>query len=233
MSASYPGSVKIFASRSNGQTIDASHVGDLQDEVAAIEGGITQGTAPLNSSNSTVLNLSVTGNSTIAGNLTVAGTLTASGNFTFSTTVTANTQPRIRIFAGSTQALADDTDVAITFDSEEFDPQALHSTASNPTRINTTSTGVWLFVGTVKLAGFTGDGHVRFRKNGNTGVGSAVGLSTIAGPGMRAQVTAIEVISATTDYMELIARQKSGFSVQAGNASSRIDQNDFSAVKLW
>jgi hypothetical protein len=82
MSASYPGAVKAFASRSNGQTIDASHVGDLQDEVSAIEAGITQGTAPLNSSNSTLLNLSVSAKSTFVGNVQMNGNCTVTGSLT-------------------------------------------------------------------------------------------------------------------------------------------------------
>ena len=67
--ASFPTTAKTFASRSNGQTIDAAHVGDLQDEVAAIEDGYLTGTARLNSSNSTVANLSVTGGSTFTGDI--------------------------------------------------------------------------------------------------------------------------------------------------------------------
>jgi hypothetical protein len=37
MSASYPSSAKSFTTKSNGSTIDASHINDLQDEVSAIE----------------------------------------------------------------------------------------------------------------------------------------------------------------------------------------------------
>lgn len=65
--ASFPDTVKSFASRSNGQVIDAAHVGDLQDEVNAIEDGYLNGTARLNSSNSTIANLSVAGGSTFTG----------------------------------------------------------------------------------------------------------------------------------------------------------------------
>lgn len=43
--ASYPSSVKTFATRTNGQTISASWFNDLQDEVAAIEGGLLNGFA--------------------------------------------------------------------------------------------------------------------------------------------------------------------------------------------
>lgn len=69
--ASYPNSVFSPASKSNGQTIDASHINDLQGEVVAIEEGLLNGSAPLNSSNSTLAALSVTGRSTFAGDLTI------------------------------------------------------------------------------------------------------------------------------------------------------------------
>lgn len=78
MAASYPGAVKAFASRANGQTIDASHINDLQDEVTALESGLLNGTAPLTSSRASVASLQVTGNSTITGQLTVTGNVLSS-----------------------------------------------------------------------------------------------------------------------------------------------------------
>lgn len=81
MAASYPTAVKSFTVRSAGDTIQPAHLNDLQDEVAAIEAGLLNGTAPLTSSNAVVANLSVAGGSTlaslqVAGNSTIAGTLT-------------------------------------------------------------------------------------------------------------------------------------------------------------
>jgi hypothetical protein len=81
MAASYPTAVKSFTVKSAGDTIQPTHINDLQDEVAAIEDGILNGTAPLTSSNAVVANLSVAGGSTLAtlqvtGNSTIAGTLT-------------------------------------------------------------------------------------------------------------------------------------------------------------
>jgi hypothetical protein len=94
MPASYPTSVKTFTTKQNGagNTIFAAHVNDIQDEVVAIESGLTQGTAPLASSNSTVANLSVLGNSTVAGALGVGGaasltTVSVSGGSTFATLI--------------------------------------------------------------------------------------------------------------------------------------------------
>ena len=61
--ASFPAAVKTFTTKSDGagNTISASHVNDLQDEVNAVEDGYLNGTARLNSSGSTMTTLSVTG----------------------------------------------------------------------------------------------------------------------------------------------------------------------------
>jgi hypothetical protein len=75
MAASYPSAVKSFTSKSAGDTIQPAHVNDLQDEVSAIESGLLSGTAPLNSSRSTLASLSVTGNSTVAALNAGASTL--------------------------------------------------------------------------------------------------------------------------------------------------------------
>ena len=67
--ASYPNTAITFTTRSNGQTIDASHVNSLQDEVAAIESGLLGGTAPIVSSHVTATAIQVNGGSTITGQL--------------------------------------------------------------------------------------------------------------------------------------------------------------------
>lgn len=69
----YPTSAKTFTTKTGGQTIAASHMNDVQDEVNAIEVGLLQGSARLNSSHSTMVALSVTGGSTILGDLTARG----------------------------------------------------------------------------------------------------------------------------------------------------------------
>jgi hypothetical protein len=74
--ASYPTSIYSPASKSAGQTIQASHINDVDAELTAIEGGILNGTARLNSSHSTVAALSVTGGSTLATLQAGASTVT-------------------------------------------------------------------------------------------------------------------------------------------------------------
>ena len=97
--ASYPNTAITFTTRSNGQTIDASHVNSLQDEVAAIESGLLGGTAPIVSSHVTGTGLQISGNSTITGtllvqssvvlgNLELASFLLVNGAETFNSPVT-------------------------------------------------------------------------------------------------------------------------------------------------
>lgn len=88
MPASYPTSAKTFTTKNAGDTIQPAHINDLQDEVAAIENGLLNGDAPLQSSNSTFANLSVPGLSTFTGDVTMSGTLTV--NKIVSTSITVS-----------------------------------------------------------------------------------------------------------------------------------------------
>ena len=97
MAASYPGAVKTFASRSAGQTIDASHVNDLQDEVAAIEDGLLNGTASLISSNTTVQNLTSEDSTMAVGGVRYEfpSTIASSGQILTAVTVNGSTGVRL------------------------------------------------------------------------------------------------------------------------------------------
>ena len=82
MPASYPTSVKTWTALVDGADYpQADDLNTIYDEITAIEGGIRNGTAPLNSSASTVVSLSVSGGSTLA-------TLSVAGGSSFSTGIT-------------------------------------------------------------------------------------------------------------------------------------------------
>lgn len=85
--ASYPTSVKTFTTKNDGagNTIFAAHVNDLQDEVHAIEDGLLNGTAPINSSHATVSGLDA-GNSTITNLSGTNSTITNMVAFSLSAT---------------------------------------------------------------------------------------------------------------------------------------------------
>lgn len=76
MPASYPTSAKSFTSKSNGQTVDASHVNDLQLEVTAIETDILAG---LPASRGGTGQITLTANRVLIGNGTGAVAVSGAG----------------------------------------------------------------------------------------------------------------------------------------------------------
>ena len=138
--ASFPGSVKSFTTKNSGDVIAASHVTDLQDEVAAIEDGVLNGTARLNSSNSTLATLSVAGGSTLAGTLSVAG------GSTFTVRPVMPPPHMALVFLDSTGAV--DSSAASTFAYVAegiLTNSSMHSTGTNPERLTPQSTGIYHF----------------------------------------------------------------------------------------
>lgn len=78
MPASYPTSSKVFTSRSNGQTIDASHVGDLQLEVTAISQDLLAGLPVARGGSGRT---TLTADAILLGNGSSAVQMTAVGDF--------------------------------------------------------------------------------------------------------------------------------------------------------
>lgn len=208
MAASYPGAVKSFATRSNGQAMDASHVNDLQDEVTAIEDGIVNGTAPINSSRITATSLSLTGNSTVGGNLTVTGTLTA--------TLTA---PAVRVSHSALQQVAAATWTGLNWDTEAYDSTGMHSTSANSSRLTFAgSTGIYHVGATVQWSSLASGPERRLRIMFNDS--SVVTRTDIGSPGgglaTAMQLSAAVRVGATTDYVTLqVFQDTSTGSIQA------------------
>lgn len=122
--ASFPTGVKSFTTKQDGSgnTINAAHINDLQDEIAAIEDAYVNGTGRLNSSNSTLANLNVTGKSTFAGAVTWTGNSTFAAIQAQASTLATlqvtgvSTLASLQVTAGSTLATLQVTG-ASTFDS--------------------------------------------------------------------------------------------------------------------
>src|SRR3990167_3440551 len=167
--ASFPTSVKNYGA----DLIDgtdypqAAHINDVRAEITAIEGGYLNGTAPLNSSNSTVANLRVTGGSTMSsltlGTLAVSSQFSAGASTLAAVTVTSNAtiggllrvsaQPHCVVRSVVVQDLASEGWTGIVFDTEDLDVGALHSTAANTSRVTvpTGSSGVYLLSASVRF----------------------------------------------------------------------------------
>ena len=101
--------------------------------------------------------------------------------------------------------IATTTDTALTFDTERFDTDTIHSTSSNTGRLTATTAGKYLIVGN---AGWTADpvnATIYIRLNGST---------FIARQGLVADYRVMNVSTiydlAATDYVELVVNQASG-----------------------
>ncbi len=143
MPASFPTAVKTFASRADGEIIHASHVGDLQDEVNAIEDSLLNGGAKASS----LTMASLTLHSTLA--TAMDETLTASefGVQVRGASVNGNTYVSIAPPSGSTASTT--VTGAIVYggfaDSSNFSAGVFGATSSN------VSGGPYVSVTTSKL----------------------------------------------------------------------------------
>lgn len=146
--ASYPTSVFNPAIRSNGQTIDAAHVNDLQGEVTAVENALL-GTI--------THSLNVSGASTLA-------TLQAAAS-TFSVRPVTPPPDAAKLFLQSAQELGSSADSTILWTSQDYlINSSLHSTASNPERLTPQSTGVYFFSAQASIsANSTGVRQIQLR----------------------------------------------------------------------
>lgn len=86
--ANFPTSAPSFSNKSNGQTIDASHINSIQDEVVAIGGGYVNGTAPITSSNAIVAGFTNAGGFAVTGRQTSALSTGNTDNLVVASTVT-------------------------------------------------------------------------------------------------------------------------------------------------
>ncbi len=208
MSASYPSAVKAFATRAAGQTIDPSHVNELQDEVTAIEAGITQGTAPVTSSRITATALNITGSSTLA-----ALVIPSTGRVGCRLTQSAN----VAVGAGAT--------VGVSWDGEDFDVGGLHSTAVNSSQIALPRLGPWMVGAYVTWSPSTSGGYRDVRVVLNDAAVVAMQRGAVQGLGANTlpqSVSAIINATALTDYVTIVVSNDAGStqSIAATNLSA-------------
>lgn len=217
--ASFPTSVWAPATRNVGDTIGAAFFNDPDAEIVAIEDGYLNGKAPLNSSNSTLANLSVTGGSTFAGGATF------NGSMTFSTLVFAPNQPTCWVFHATTQSIPDQAETAVTFNSEDKDNASIHSTSATPTRLTVPagSSGTYIVHGRVSFAASAAASNIfriALKKNASSYV-EVVQQVVTGGVGAGPTIAvAGQTFLDGTGYMELYAYQQQIGSTGALNIGS-------------
>lgn len=237
--ASYPTAVKTFTSKADGagNKVFASHLNDLQDEVHAIEDGLLNGTAPISASNASFARLSVAAGSTFVGLSVSAGstltTLNVTGGSTFGGVLNNAAQPRCVAYNSAVQSLANNNSTFVTFDSEDLDVGAMHSTSVSPSRITVPAGGdglYWVRGRSYFPSNATGQRILTLRKNNTTDLNEAE-VPPSAGGNCEFDVSGIYALVAT-DYVELFAYQNSGAPMNIGTAT-RKQANELAMVKVW
>jgi len=244
--ASFPTSVKTWTAlvdRTNYP--QAADLNTVYDEVTAIETGYLTGTAPLNSSASTVASLSVTGGATFAGSITfgnstfsnvsVSSGSTFVGTAIFSSLVTLNGQPRAVVYNSSKQSInSSGVWTALTFDSETLDVGGLHSTVSTAASRLTVPTGCsgtyWLWGRTYAPGGVSVIVRARLSKNSTTVLGTAAELTTGTSPALASvpNPTALAVLDAA-DYVEM---EVSVTSTHTFGSTSRVNASELGMMRI-
>ena len=127
--------------------------------------------------------------------------------------------PAARVYNSANISIPNATLTALTFNSERFDNDSIHSTASNTSRLTATTAGVYSISGNFTMAPLgSGKGLIGVRLNGSL----IIAYQRFAG------ITATNLIQAiqTTykldvgDYVELVAHQDSGSALNVIAASN-------------
>jgi len=125
--------------------------------------------------------------------------------------------------SGGSQTLANNTATAITFDAEEFDTDAFHSTVSNTSRFTIPSgkAGKYFFEGFIILTSGTNIRNLDFNVNGASAryLYQQPGVSNAASWGLGG--SAIMSLS-VGDYVELVASQTSGGNLTTGTGIASV-----------
>jgi hypothetical protein len=119
----------------------------------------------------------------------------------------------VSVYKSGDQTISNATATAITFDSELFDTDSLHSTSTNTSRLTvpTGKGGKYLVCGTVAFAAnTTGNRGIYIYKNGSIiNYATIIQTVTVASNGTFAPFSIVTQLSAA-DYIEIFVYQSSG-----------------------
>lgn len=127
--------------------------------------------------------------------------------------------PAARVFNSGNISINDTTSTALTFDSERFDTDTIHSTSSNTERLTANTAGKYIITGNVRWASNAAGGrNLSINLNGGAAIGRAAPGATGATGIIIMNVTAIYDLAAT-EYVELVVEQSSGGALNIDAAS--------------
>lgn len=110
-----------------------------------------------------------------------------------------------RVLNSGNISINDSTLTALTFDSERFDTDSIHSTSSNTERLTCVTAGKYIIVGNFSWASDPNQGEANIRLNGSTKIAGTMAITDYRQIGL----TTIYDL-AVGDYVELMALQTSG-----------------------
>jgi hypothetical protein len=135
--------------------------------------------------------------------------------------------PICRLRRAAAQALANNTDTALSWDTEDVDSHSGHDLVTNPTRYTIQLAGWYQLTGGCGWpTNATGRRTLVWRKNG--AVINASSASWVAGTAVTHSIPARPIIvsCAVNDYIELYARQESGGSLDTTTGADSMPSMD-------
>jgi len=134
-----------------------------------------------------------------------------------------------RVYNSGALTITNNTLTALTFDSERFDTDTIHSTASNTSRLTATTAGKYAISGHIEwAANATGHRLIAIRLNGTTSLASIRRNAISGGAATEQQSIATIYELAVNDYVELHVLQTSGGNLNvnaAGNYSPEFSMH--------
>lgn len=129
--------------------------------------------------------------------------------------------PGCRVYNNAAISVTHNTFQALTFNTERFDTDTMHSTSSNTGRITFTTAGIYQVTGHVVFAASAGGTHrsLFIRVDGSTSIASMAVPTLGASATVAITVTAVYAFTAT-QYVELLAYQDSGAGLNATATSN-------------
>ena len=140
----------------------------------------------------------------------------------------------VKVYHSTTQTALNNTDTRLAMDSEVFDTNAYHDTATNNSRITIPSGkgGYYVFGCQVTWdSNGTGSRTVRIKKNNGATLLRGVSSIRPAGASQIMEVHGIEFLS-VGDYLEISVFQSSGGTRTLGDAATTENQNSFWAYLI-
>jgi hypothetical protein len=162
--------------------------------------------------------------------------LTVSNNLSLNGSIQQSTSLGARVYHNANQSISNDTSTALAFNSERWDTNLIHDTATNNTRLTAKTAGTYLIGGGIYFAAEdTGYRQITVKVTFAAGGSKTIATHSTDNLGSTiANVLTIDTVYnlAVNDYVELLVRQNSGASLTVYTDGSNAYTPEFYLVRL-